>query len=185
MIRRAHRAAIGVLAALMVGAAADVVQAGNIDPDNQGDQYAWGENIGWINFKPSQGPGVTVTASTVTGFAWGENIGWVNLSPADGGVRNDGQGNLSGFAWGENVGWINFAPTGAGVTIAGNGRFFGFAWGENIGWINFSVPSGVRTSFTRGAPASAPTLSTGGILFSMVALGLIAFFALRRAAWPS
>src|SRR5215468_3964787 len=124
MIRRAHRAAIGVLAALMVGAAADVVQAGNIDPDNQGDQYAWGENVGWINFKPSQGPGVTVTGTSVSGFAWGENVGWINLSPDFGGVNNDGVGRLSGFAWGENVGWINFAPTGGGVIIQ-KGRFLG------------------------------------------------------------
>ena len=153
MNRRLYRlAGVLALAALVVGGAG-LAQAGNIDPDNQGDQYAWGENVGWINFKPSQGPGVTVTSSAVTGFAWAENIGWINLNPINGGVKNDGQGNLSGFAWGENVGWINFAPNGAGVSIAGNGRFFGFAWGENIGWINFDVPAGVRTAFAPGAPA--------------------------------
>src|SRR4030042_1572917 len=94
-----------------------VALAENIDPDNDGSQYAWGENVGWINFEPSQGEGVTVTDSAVTGKAWGENIGWFNLSPATGGVINDANGNLSGYAWGENVGWINFGPTNAGVII--------------------------------------------------------------------
>ena len=178
MSRRADRMAISILAALLIGAAAEIVQAGNIDPDNQGEQYAWGENVGWINFKPSQGPGVTVTSAAVTGFAWAENVGWINLSPADGGVMNDGLGRLSGFAWGENIGWINFAPVGAGVNIDANGRFLGFAWGENIGWINFSVPSGVRTSFSRGTPA--PTLSAGGILMSLLGLALIGYYAMRR-----
>jgi hypothetical protein len=126
-----------------------VASAENIDPDNDGSQYAWGENVGWINFEPSQGEGVTVTDSAVTGKAWGENIGWINLSPATGGVVNDGAGNLSGYAWGENVGWINFGPTNAGVKIdPATGAFSGKAWEENIGWINFA-PDGkpVKTSW--------------------------------------
>lgn len=127
-----------------------VAFAENIDPDNDGSQYAWGENVGWINFEPSsQGGGVTVTDLAVTGKAWGENIGWINLSPATGGVINDGNGNLSGYAWGENVGWINFGPTNAGVRIdSATGLFSGKAWGENIGWINFA-PNGkpVKTSW--------------------------------------
>ncbi|MEW6054836.1 MAG: CARDB domain-containing protein [Nitrospirota bacterium] len=128
--------------------------AGNIDPDNDGSQYAWGENVGWINFEPSQGEGVTVTDSAVIGKAWGENVGWINLSPATGGVANDGNGNLSGFAWGENVGWINFAPSNGGVTIdPATGAFSGKAWGENIGWINFA-PNGkpLKTSWRPPKP---------------------------------
>jgi hypothetical protein len=137
-----------------------IASAGNIDPDNDGSQYAWGENVGWINFEPSEGEGVTVTNSAVTGKAWGENIGWINLSPATGGVNgvtNDGAGNLSGYAWGENVGWINFAPTGVGVKIDPvTGEFSGKAWGENIGWINFA-PNGkpVKTSW-RGMIDNCP-----------------------------
>ena len=46
------------------------VLAENIDPNNLGLKYAYGENVGWINFKPSQGPGVTVTSSAVTGYVW-------------------------------------------------------------------------------------------------------------------
>jgi hypothetical protein len=123
--------------------------AENIDPDNDGSKYAWGENVGWINFKPSSGSGVTVTDSAVEGYAWGENIGWINLSPTNGGVINDGNGNLSGYAWGENIGWINFAPTGSGVTIdPTTGIFSGYAWGENKGWINFApATGGVKTAW--------------------------------------
>jgi uncharacterized protein (DUF1330 family) len=123
--------------------------AQNIDPDSNGCQYAWAENVGWINFKPLKGPGVTVTDTAVTGMAWGENIGWINLSPTNGngGVVNDGAGTLSGYAWGENVGWISFScqntstcgTVNYGVFIdPTTGIFSGYAWGENIGWINFS-----------------------------------------------
>jgi hypothetical protein len=136
-----------------------VALAGNIDPDNDGSRYAWGENVGWINFEPSQGEGVTVTDSAVTGKAWGENVGWINLSPETDGVVNDGAGNLSGYAWGENVGWISFSCEDTGICSSRNygvtinpatGEFSGYAWGENIGWINFA-PNGkpVKTSWRK------------------------------------
>ncbi|MHC4076520.1 MAG: hypothetical protein ACYSRZ_08960 [Planctomycetota bacterium] len=115
----------------------NIGRAENIDPYNDNMQFAWGENIGWLNFDPSMGDGVQVASGAVTGFVWAENIGWINLSPSTyGGVFNDGSGNLSGYAWGENVGWINFEPTYGGVTIDSDGNFDGYAWGENIGWIN-------------------------------------------------
>jgi hypothetical protein len=131
----------------------------NIDPDNNDHQYAWGENIGWLNFEPSTGPGVTVTDTDVTGVAWGENIGWIVFNPSEGGVFNDGYGNLSGCAWGENVGWISFScetidcnSVDYGVSIdPATGMFSGMAWGENIGWISFDYESlvthGVQTSW--------------------------------------
>ncbi|MBN2063226.1 MAG: hypothetical protein JW745_00375 [Sedimentisphaerales bacterium] len=120
--------------------------AANIDLENTGKKYAWGENVGWLNFKPSAGPGVQVYRDRVEGFVWSENIGWINLSPASyGGVINDGTGKLSGYAWGENVGWINFNPevpgnnNSFGVQIDSDGNFSGYAWGENIGWVNFGL----------------------------------------------
>jgi hypothetical protein len=125
--------------------------AENIDPDNDGSQYAWGENVGWLNLEPGGdgGPGVEVAQLELTGYIWQENVGWINLAPTGGGgVVNDIAGNLSGYGWGENVGWINFNPTGGGVSIDPAGQFHGYAWGENIGWINF-VPRGtaVKTSW--------------------------------------
>ena len=120
-----------------------VIPRGNIDPCDDGSQYAYGENVGWLNFEPGKGPGVTVSDSNLTGYIWAENIGWINLSPASyGGVLNDGTGQLSGYAWGQNVGWINFDPTvpgdptDYGVSIDDDGIFNGWAWGGNIGWIH-------------------------------------------------
>src|SRR4030042_756352 len=68
-----------------------VAFAENIDPDNDGSQYAWGENVGWINFEPSQGPGVTVSDTAISGYAWGENIGWINFVPAGKGIKTSWQ----------------------------------------------------------------------------------------------
>ena len=141
-----------ILITLLVGAFySGAGWAGNIDPNGDGSQYVYGENVGWINFQPAAGDGVTVSPTAVTGFAWGENLGWLNLSPAIGGVLNDGAGRLSGFAWGENVGWLNFAPLGGGVVIDTCGDFGGTAWGENVGWLSFHatspVPFKVRTAW--------------------------------------
>lgn len=112
----------------------------NIDPYNDGSKYAYGENIGWVNFKPSAGAGVTVRDGKVTGYAWQENVGWINMSPAKfGGITYDGSWNLYGYAWGENIGWINFNPRYGGVRIDSAGNFSGWAWGENIGWIHFAL----------------------------------------------
>ncbi len=137
--------AIFVTAILSLAA---VASAENIDPYEDGSQYAYGENVGWLNFEPNQGPGLTVGDANLTGYVWAENIGWINLNPNFSGLTNDGTGLLTGYAWGENVGWINFNPKVSGdpnhygVTIDHDGNFSGWAWGENIGWIHFrsSVP---------------------------------------------
>ena len=136
-----------VAVAIMLSSAAF---AENIDPNEDGSQYAYGENVGWLNFEPSIGDGAQVDSDKLTGYVWAENIGWVNLSPSTyGGVFNDGSGNLSGYAWGENVGWINFNPVVSGdpidygVKIDSDGNFDGWAYGENIGWIHLASASPV------------------------------------------
>jgi len=140
-----------------------VYAAGNIDT---ADKWAWGGNIGWINFNPSHG-GVTVYDDHLEGYAWAENIGWIRLGTYEGGgahtyannaagtygVNNDGHGNLSGYAWSATVGWINFNPSDNQVTInPDTGEFDGYAWAESLGWIHFQNASpayGVVT--TRGS----------------------------------
>jgi hypothetical protein len=138
-----------VLIAVIVLCLFGVAQAatGNIDAV---DKWAWGTNVGWINFNPEHG-GVTVYADHLEGYAWGENIGWIRMGSHEGGgthtyanttqdnygVNRDADGNLSGYAWGSNVGWINFNPTHSQVTIDPAGSFDGYAWGENVGWIHF------------------------------------------------
>jgi hypothetical protein len=45
----------------------------------------------------------------LSGYAWGENIGWINFAPPSGGVTIDPTtGEFDGYAWAENVGWIHF-----------------------------------------------------------------------------
>jgi hypothetical protein len=157
-------------ATVMVFLGSQPVFAENIDPDDDGSQYAYGENVGWLNAEPlgDGGPGVEVEDSKLAGYIWAENIGWVSLScentsscaSVNYGVMNDGNGNLSGYAWAENVGWISFscentANCGAvdyGVTIdPATGVFSGKAWTENIGWMSFdstdAITFGVSTSW--------------------------------------
>ena len=144
--------------------------AENIDPNHDGSQYAYGENVGWLNAEPSGdgGPGVEVDDLKLTDYIWAENIGWVSLScentlscgTVDYGITNNGRGNLSGYAWGENVGWISFScentascgTVNYGVRIYTSGQFRGYAWGENVGWISFkstgAIPFGVMTAWT-------------------------------------
>ena len=130
-------AAIGLLAS-------DAVAQSNIDPVQK---YAWGENVGWTNWRDADGTnaGVVVSGTFMGGFVWSENAGWINtgdgmpangiryanLDGADFGVNIDPDGTLHGFAWGENIGWLNF-DGGAMVTpaqtarIECDGRFTGY-----------------------------------------------------------
>jgi hypothetical protein len=156
---RSHSRCSVVLAVLLLAlfGLVQVVLGGNIDPM---DKWAWGTNVGWINFAPPHG-GVTVYSDHLEGYAWGENIGWIRLGSHDGGgahtyantaadnygVNNDGSGILSGYAWGTTVGWINFDPANGGVTVdMTSGEFDGYAWAQNIGWIHFN---GMAADFTK------------------------------------
>jgi len=147
--------------------------AENIDPNNDSSQYAYAENVGWLNAEPNGdgGDGVDVDGSGLSGYMWSESIGWISLSctnlsscrTVNYGVTNDGCGMLTGSAWGENVGWVNFAPTPGGVSInPQTGEFSGTAWGENVGWITFAndspVAYGVNTSWRRYAPTGGPEI---------------------------
>jgi hypothetical protein len=142
--------ALAVLILALFGLA-QVVLGGSVDATNR---WAWGTNVGWINFAPSCAgcEGVAVYHDHLEGYAWGENIGWIrlgthtgggphtygNTSTTDYGVNRNLDGTLSGYAWGTNVGWIHFNPTGGGVSIdPATGSFDGYAWAENVGWIHF------------------------------------------------
>jgi hypothetical protein len=153
-VKTAHTLVLSALAA-----SAALAAPSNVD---SADKFAWGENVGYLNFRdagsPSGAQGVVIGTRFLSGFAWGENIGYVNFGDAtpfnglsyanldgtDFGVNIDPvTGDLFGLAWGENVGWINF-DTRAALMGSGQqarvdesaGRLRGYAWGENIGWIN-------------------------------------------------
>lgn len=150
-----RRFSVLLLALLLVLLAVGVaLAAGNIDATNK---WAWGTNVGWLNFAPDNDyGGVTVYSDRLEGDAWGENTGWIRFKgtaqdSTSYGVNNDGVGNLSGYAWGTNVGWINFAPTNGGVWADPvTGDFEGYAWGENVGWIHLQNTSGTAYKVTTG-----------------------------------
>lgn len=140
----------------------------NIDPNDDGSQFAWGENTGWLNGEP----GVFVEDDGLSGYLWSENTGWVSLSCLNNascgtsgfGVTNKGNGMLGSYAWSENAGWISFscanegscATKNYGVTInPATGEFSGRAWSENTSWITFrntngGVSYGVTASWPNG-----------------------------------
>ena len=133
---------------------------GTIDSTNR---YAWGENIGWVDFGSLAG-NVVVTSTGLTGYAYGENIGWILLDA----VTNNSQGVLGGYAWSENTGWIDFSH----VVISADGTFSGYAYGENIGNIIFGPTNDLVSTdwrptsgvVTPPAPVvvSSPVSSSGG-----------------------
>ncbi len=137
---------IMTLAALVTSASAQ-----SVDPNNA---FAWGENIGFLNFDAvdeSNPEHFVIFDDHIAGFIWCENIGWLNFGPGGGPYVNDVgfqagvnldpmTGHLSGYAWSENTGWINMmggalASTPNPARIEDN-RFKGYAWSENTGWIN-------------------------------------------------
>lgn len=117
-------------------------KVGEIAP---GYSHAWGENVGWVNFRP-EGAKLEIGGNILAGWIEIKTLGWVylgdgkpsngyqysNASASDYGVNNK-EGNLSGYAWSENVGWISFH----GVTIYKEGNFSGYAWSENVGRLKF------------------------------------------------
>ncbi len=146
-----------IAATLLLPVAAATAQS-DVRPDHK---FAWGENVGWFNWRDAGDPGASegarVCCTCLGGYVWGENTGWLHLGdgePADGvhytnldgadwGVNLDrATGLLSGMGWAENVGWVNFSggaladpPRPARLDLD-TYRLRGYAWGENIGWIN-------------------------------------------------
>ena len=55
-------------------------------------KYAWSENSGWQNFRPTYG-GVTVHDSYLSGYVWGQNIGWISLGSGSGPYANTNNTN--------------------------------------------------------------------------------------------
>ncbi|QQS59124.1 hypothetical protein IPN35_06095 [Candidatus Peregrinibacteria bacterium] len=126
--------------------------SGNLEVDTR---LMAGENFGthrygedpWgnlIDFN-SDGGGVNVSDTRVTGMIWSECCGWIDLqAPYSGGgitveVVSDQRANLSGNAWNPNFGWISFGPIDdqGGVYIDEEGYFHGTAYSENFGSLSF------------------------------------------------
>jgi hypothetical protein len=126
---------------------------------NPANKFAYGANIGWMDWRGDTSNGAVIGEFVCSGFIYAANVGWIhlgdgmptnniryrNLSVDDFGVNHDGTGNLSGLAYGANIGWINFTNRdGTGATFDGpkvdllTGRLSGFVWSANCGWIGLS-----------------------------------------------
>ena len=44
-------------------------------------KYGWSNQIGWINFAPTNASstyvGAVITDDTITGYAWSQDLGWI------------------------------------------------------------------------------------------------------------
>jgi hypothetical protein len=109
--------------------------------------------LNWLPTTGSGVTAVSIDDSLgLSGNVWGNEMGWINLKPSGQGVTvNQTTGVLSGYAWSSVCGWINFAPTSYGVSIVtetaetsggagtGVGKFDGYAW---CGGVKFQVARG-------------------------------------------
>ncbi|WP_040548021.1 hypothetical protein [Pedosphaera parvula] len=140
--------------------------ASSIDAANR---YAYGANIGWMDFRGDTANGVVLGEYVCSGYIYSANVGWINLgsgSPTNGvqylnlsssdfGVNHDGLGNLRGYAYGANIGWINFENTGAPKIDLKTGKLSGSIYSANVGWIGLSNAFAfVQTDFIQGGTDS-------------------------------
>jgi hypothetical protein len=153
--------------ALLLFAACAAFAESTISP---AQPYAWGANIGWVNFRPSAADGVVVGEYVCSGYAWAANVGWIyfgsgaplngiryqNAVAADCGVNAmpavlqalQPVLPLRGYAWGANVGWIQFESQGDPRVDLQKGGLTGYAWSANVGWINLDDLAGNQVATT-------------------------------------
>ena len=139
--------------------------AATIDATNK---YAYGANLGWMNWRPSTADGVVTGEYVCSGSVWAANVGWINFgsgTPANGiryqnnsatdfGVNLLADGTLRGLAWGANIGWVNFEATGNPRIDFATGILRGYAWGANIGWITLDDGGSHFVATTQIAPGA-------------------------------
>jgi hypothetical protein len=136
---------------------------------NSANRFAYGANIGWIDWRGDTNNGAVIGEYVCSGYIYSANVGWINLgngSPTNGiqylnlaaadfGVNQDGLGNLRGYAYGANIGWINFENTGAPRVDLLSGKLSGYAYSANCGWISLSNSFAlVQTDTIRRSPDS-------------------------------
>jgi hypothetical protein len=132
---------------------------------NTTNQYAWGANIGWTNWRPdfdaTNTEGVIVGEFVCSGYIYGANVGWINMgggSPLD----HIQYQNNSATDFGVNVIMYdpesqtayrtahNLASPIADPPQPGFALLRGYAYGANIGWINFEPTGNPRVSLFTG-----------------------------------
>jgi hypothetical protein len=142
-----------------------------------GNHYAYGANIGWLDWRGDTNHGAVIGTNICSGYIYSANFGWINLGsgfPANGsqyqnnsasdfGVNVDVSGNLSGYAYGANIGWIAFEQTyGQPKVNLATGNLSGSVWSANWGWISLSnAVAYVQTAtIQQGSPPAKPQLTS-------------------------
>jgi len=122
---------------------------------NAANKYAYGANLGWVDWRGDTNNGAVIGEYICTGYLYSANVGWIHLggnAPANGiqyqnnsatdyGVNHDGLGNLRGSAYGANIGWVIFENTGAPKVDLKTGTLSGAIYSANCGWISLSNAS--------------------------------------------
>jgi hypothetical protein len=122
---------------------------------NLTNKYAYGANLGWMDWRGDINNGAVIGEYVCSGFFYAANAGWIslgtgapangiryqNLSAGDFGVNHDGLGNLRGYAYGANIGWINFETMGAPKVDLKTGKLSGSVYAANCGWISLNNAS--------------------------------------------
>jgi hypothetical protein len=134
------------------------IQASAATTINPANRFAYGANIGWVDWRGDTANGAVIGEFVCSGYLYAANVGWIHLgdgTPANGiryqnnsatdfGVNHEA-GNLRGFAYGANIGWLIFTNRAAdGSTYEGprvdlsTGRLNGYVYSANAGWISLS-----------------------------------------------
>jgi hypothetical protein len=127
--------------------------------------YAYGANIGWLNFESTGAPQVNLRTGVFSGFVWSANCGWISLSNAVAYVQTDTLSPGTLAPNGLPVAWLltyftninvnpNADPTGKGMTIAQD-----YAAGTDPNDIN-SVLRITGESFASGGTSASLTWSS-------------------------
>ena len=120
--------------------------------------FAYGANIGWLNWRGDVTNGAVIGEYVCSGSIWSANCGWISLGSGApvGGVQYDNasatnfgvnltghyinagepRAQLRGYAYGANIGWINFESQGNPEVSLSTGELSGFAYSANCGWID-------------------------------------------------
>jgi len=90
--------------------------------------YAWGANVGWLNFESTGAPKVDLVTGILSGYVWSANCGWISLSNAFAHVQTDSLWPGPLAPNGLPIPWLlsyfgttnvnaNTDPTGKGITV--------------------------------------------------------------------
>src|SRR5437879_5803189 len=148
--------------ALFLGLIAVPLTAHAASTINSTNQYGWGANIGWTNWRPdfdaTNTEGVVTGKFVCSGYIYAANVGWINMGSGNP-VDHIQYQNNSATDFGVNCivydkEYLSAYQTAhnlpADTPQPGYALLRGYAYGANIGWINFEPQGNPRISLSTG-----------------------------------